>query len=98
MPTSLPFDPMLRLANTRARSGVSAWALGLLLTSAAATAGIMITGKKIPNWSFGGLLAVAAVCFFLLLRAETKRPSLQCWMVFGAVSVLMILAVALPPR
>jgi hypothetical protein len=33
-----------------------------------------------------------------LLRAETKRPSLRCWMVFAAVTVLMAIAIALPPR
>src|SRR5207302_1872143 len=87
---------MLRIANA-ARSRVSASALYLLL-SAGATAGIIITGKQIPPWSFGALLAVAAVCFFLLLRAESKRPSLRCWMVFGAATVLMAIAVALPPR
>ena len=89
---------MLRLANARKSSPVSVSALVLLLASAAATAGIIITGKAISFWSFGALIIVAAGCFFLLLRTETKRPSLPCWLVFGAVAVLMVIAVALPPR
>jgi len=89
---------MLRLANVRKRSAVSVAALIFLLTSAAATAGIIIAGKAISFWFFGGLVVVAAGCFFLLLRTETRRRSLPCWMVFGVVSVLMAIAVALPPR
>ena len=98
IPTSLPFDPMLRLANARKSTAVSASTLVLLLLSAAATAGVIITGKAISFWFFGALVIVAAGAFFLLLRSETKRPSVPCWLVFGAVAVLMVIAVALPPR
>ena len=69
----------------------------LLLTSSA-TAGIVITGKRIPPWSFMALLIVAAGSFFLLLREETRRPSIRAWMVFASVGILMILSVVIPPR
>jgi len=89
---------MLRLAGSRARAHVSWKTLSYLLLSAAATAGIIITGKRIPAWSFMALLIVAAGAFFLMLREETKRPSLRAWIVFATVGVLMVLAVAIPPR
>jgi hypothetical protein len=89
---------MLRVANAHARAALSTSAIAYLLVSAAATAAIITTGKHIPPWSFGLMLVVAAGCFFLLLRTETKRPSLRCWMVFAATAVLMALAVAVPPR
>ena len=89
---------MLRLATVRARPGSRAPALILLVVSAAATAGIVIAGKRIPPWSFALLLAVAAGSFFFLLHRETKRPALACWMVFAATAIVMTIAVAVPPR
>jgi hypothetical protein len=80
------FDP--------ARASSAFW----LVLSASATAGIMVAGKRIPLWSFGALLVLAAACFFLLLRAETQRPSLRCATVFWIALALMALAVAIPPR
>src|SRR5437879_11157417 len=95
---SLPFDPMLRLATVRARPGSRAPALILLVISAAATAEIVIAGKRIPPWSFALLLAISAGSFFFLLHRETKRPALACWMVFAATAVVMTISVAVPPR
>jgi hypothetical protein len=69
-----------------------------LILSASATATIIIAGKKVPFWSFGMLLVLAAASFFLLLRSETLRPSLRCATVFGVAAVLMAIAVAIPPR
>ena len=89
---------MLRLAGKRARAHVAPVTLAYLLLSAAATTGIVIAGKHIPPWSFMALLIAAAGSFFLLLREETKRPSLRAWIVFAAVAVLMVISVAIPPR
>jgi len=89
---------MLRLATVRARPGSRAPALILLVISAAATAEIVIAGKRIPPWSFALLLAISAGSFFFLLHRETKRPALACWMVFAATAIVMTIAVAVPPR
>ncbi|HEV2686695.1 MAG TPA: hypothetical protein VGW79_08655, partial [Actinomycetota bacterium] len=70
----------------------------MLFVSAAATAGIIITGKRIPPWSFVLMFVVAVGSFVLLLRRETKQPSLACWMVFAVTAVVMTIAVAFPPR
>ena len=95
---SLPFGLMLRVAGDRARSVSRAPALALLLLSATATAEIVIAGKHIPAWSFALMLIVAASSFFLLLRRETRSPSLACWVVFAVSAVVMAIAVAVPPR
>ncbi|HLW18599.1 MAG TPA: glycosyltransferase family 87 protein [Actinomycetota bacterium] len=89
---------MLRVAGVRVRSGSRVPALALLLLSAATTAAIVIAGKHIPPWSFALMLIVAAGSFFLVLRRETKAPSLACWMVFAVTAVVMAIAVAVPPR
>lgn len=70
----------------------------MLLVSAAATTAIILTGKRIPPWSFVLMLVAAVGSFVLLLRRETKKPSLACWMVFAVTAVLMTIAVATPPR
>src|SRR2546425_7617564 len=80
-PVSLPFQPMLRVAAVRARPGSRAPALTFLFLSAAATAAIVIAGKRIPPWSFVLMFVVAVGAFAMLLRRETKHPSLACWMV-----------------
>jgi len=89
---------MLRVAATRARPGSRAPALTLLLVSATATSAIVIAGKHIPTWSFALMLLVAAGSFFMLLRRETKQPSLACWVVFAVSAAVMTIAVAVPPR
>jgi hypothetical protein len=91
-------QPMLRVGVARTRPGGRAPALALLLVSAAATASIVFTGKRIPPWSFVLMLVVAVVSFVLLMRRETKQPSLACWMVFAVTAILMTIAVAIPPR
>ncbi|MGZ4204543.1 MAG: glycosyltransferase 87 family protein [Actinomycetota bacterium] len=89
---------MLRVTPSRAPSRPSAASIALLSLTMAATTGIIVAGKHIPVWAFGGMLAVAAAAFFLLLRSESKRPTLRCWIVFAAAAVLMTIAVAVPPR
>lgn len=89
---------MLRVARARAQAGSRAPALIMLFTAASATAAIVIAGKRIPPWSFALMLIVAAGSFFLLLRRETKQPSLACWLVFAVTAVVMTIAVAIPPR
>lgn len=70
----------------------------MLALTTSATAAIILAGKHIPPWSFGLTLAVAGGAFFLLLWSESRRPTLRAWIVVAAVTVLMAIAVAVPPR